>query len=105
MRIFDLAGWPPSRFQTAEAPPRLYSPRKPLALVVVSATFIQGYRRGGDLLLLLECRDTGSCCSSRLKIQDPDVGRRAERALSLCRGLSLQQAGNREIPEEDRQRV
>jgi hypothetical protein len=38
-------------------------------------------------------------CTTRFEIQDADVARRLQVVLAQCRGLTLDQAGLREIPE------
>ena len=104
MRIHDLAGWPPSRFQTAEAPSKKFVPDNPRTLKLRNVSYFPGYRRAGtagDLLLVLDCRESGEVCTARLKVKSVDVAWRAEVILTACRGLSLIQAGNRIIPGVD----
>jgi hypothetical protein len=104
MRIRDLPGWPPTEFQITEAPPRPCTP-KPEELRLVSASLMQGYRKGTtacDLLMVFELGDTKTHCSTRLKVADAELGRLLESVLNRCKGLSLSEMGDRVIRNHPR---
>ena len=103
MRIRDLAGWPPTQFQCIE------DPTIPAAtdhdhggLRLESVTYVRGNGRPGDMVLSLVNSDTTESCTARLKVPDAELARRAISALEQSKGLTLEQAGLREIPENEK---
>lgn len=104
MRIMELAGWPPSEFQCTEDLEMGLHPAKVENLRIESVTFIAarpGMKARGDLVLTLVDKERTEICTTRWKMHYDDVARRTHSALELCKGLTLAQAGLREIPDEE----
>ena len=102
MRICDITGWPPSKFSSARVAKEDCSTDEPDDFVLDSVCFINGHgtgRTGGDLVLVIRDARTDEECTTRIRIEDAELGRRLAMALGTCKGLSLDQAGNREIHE------
>ena len=100
MRVCDITGWPPSKFSSAKVVNEDCPTDEPEAFVLDSVCFINGHgpgRTGGDLVLVIRDTHTDEECTTRLRVEDADLGRRLAQALGSCKGLSLKQAGNREI--------
>jgi hypothetical protein len=104
VRIRDLVGWPPSCFRSVEMPPRDYRHPNARSLRIMSAMFLPGSTPGGrgEILLLLNCKVSGNPCFAKVKVATSALGERAVQALSTCHGLSLAQAGLRQIPPSRR---
>lgn len=108
MRVRELSGWPPACFKSTELPPREFIPPKLESLRIQSVMFMPGLlgaKGPGELRLLLRCKESGDFCFAPLRVPNSEIGRRAAKVLSRCRGLSLAQAGLRAIPAKARSRL
>ena len=99
MRIRDLPGWPPKKFQKDSTMDDC--PHDEGALHIYSATFIPGSggkKAQGHLIIQTEHSDTGTRCSGRIGVSGMSLGRRAAEVLSRRKGMTLEDAGNLQIP-------
>ena len=101
VRINQLQGWPPSRFQAAEAR-GLYAPPSPESLQLQAASLIPSVspQDSPEVFLLWKDPDSESVCSTRFKVADAGVAIRMVRALTSCRDRSLEEIGKVEVREE-----
>src|SRR5688572_8848051 len=101
MKVNQLPGWPPREFQCTEDPSLPFQPSAQ-GLRIDSVTYVPGSPKGkslGDMVLTLIDFERAEHCTTRFEIQDADMARRLQVVLTQCRGLTLDQAGLREIPE------
>ena len=101
MRIKQLKGWPPSRFQAAEER-GIYAPPKPESLQLQAASLVPSVRPEDDpeVFLLLKDAGTDFACSTRFKVKRASVAIRIVRALVGSRDRTLREIGELEIREE-----
>jgi hypothetical protein len=101
VRIKQLKGWPPSRFQAAEAR-GAFTPLSAASLELQTASLVPSVipSDAPEVFLLLKCPETETMCSARFKVKDAKAAIRLAKALALCRGKSLGQIGDVEIREE-----
>jgi hypothetical protein len=101
VRIKQLNGWPPSRFQAAEER-GLYAPPDPGSLQLQAASLVPSIGPGDDpeVFLLLKDPGTDFACSTRFKVKDPGIAIRIVRALVDRRDRTLWAIGEIEISED-----
>jgi hypothetical protein len=101
MRVHEVKGWPPSKYDSAAKSKEDCGNEQPEAFVLKSACFINGRNprtQGGVLLLVVVDSKTGEECTARLSVEDPELGRKMAEALTVCKGMPLTQAGNLNLP-------
>lgn len=101
MRINQLQGWPPSRFQAAEAR-GIYTPASAARLELMASSLLPSIspRDTPEVFLLLADPETEEKCSVRFKVKDADTAIGLAKALSGCRGKSLEKIGGVKMQEE-----
>lgn len=102
MRINDVRGWPPSKYDSAVQAHETCGNDRPEVFTLKAATFINGHTGespGGTLLLTVVDSRTGEECTARLRIVDSDLGRRMAHVLGISKGIPLMQAGSLEISD------
>jgi hypothetical protein len=104
LKVRDLLGWPPRCFQDATDPSKEYQPRG--ALRLESVTHIPGGRNHSEaalaMILVDDARD--EACTALLKVANEEVARSSYLVLKGCKGLTLAEAGVREIPSDQAKR-
>lgn len=103
MRLRELLGWPPGDFQCTENPSVPLDDRRPEVLRIDSAEYVGGHpglKSPGDIVLTLVDEERSEVCTARWKIQDGEAVRRIQSTLIQCKGLTLAEAGQREVPED-----
>jgi hypothetical protein len=103
LKVQELAGWPPREFQCTEDPTIPFKPALFGGLRIEGVSYVAGHAMGksvGDMVLSLVDFEKAEHCTTRFKISD-DTARRAQIVLAQCKGLTLAQAGLREIPEDE----
>jgi hypothetical protein len=97
MRVREVSGWPPSKYDSAAKPREDCGNEEPQAFVLKSACYVNGHTPqspDGVLLMVVVDSRTGEECTARLRISDPELGRKMAEVLAVCKGLPLAQAGN-----------
>jgi hypothetical protein len=103
MRIKDIPGWPPQRFQAAKVDGN-YSPPVRSLVFIENVGLVPGAELDADceILLLLEDRATRQLCSTQLKLKSAKQALNVVRTLAKCRGLSLSAVGDVKVTSENR---
>lgn len=101
MRINQLPGWPPSRFQAAEAR-GIYTPASSARLELLASSLLPSISRqdSPEVFLLLSDPETEEKCSVRFKVKDAGTAIGLAKALSGCSGRCLKEIGAVQMKEE-----
>jgi hypothetical protein len=103
VRIRQLTGWPPSRFQATEVR-GIYAPPSVAMLQLQAASLVPsiGPRDAPELFLLFKDPVTEHVCSTRLRMKDPSTAVRVAKVLAPCKNKTIAEIGELEIHEDDR---
>jgi hypothetical protein len=95
MKVRELPGWPPTRFQCVAAV-TVYPPSSAVKLRLHVAAPIPGLgnRQGPEVMLILMDEETEDLCSTRIRLKSGREAACLAKALAKCRGQTLDEVGN-----------